>query len=258
MELYFDHVLGKQKDKDFIFSLVSATFAPEEWEWAFQNGWAPIVSWFDSNFSNAHPLIWYQCRQTRIKVSEYAPNRKTKKLLKNTPATYKISNELSMDIKEIYSIYSSYCTYKDFGDILTFSDVEDYFKPIKGCTYFFIQFFYDNKPIAITKLSLWGNTLLSEVFWWDYKNPELSLGKLSFYLEIELAKQLQLDYLYTGISYNLDSMYKSDKKGFQFWTGRKWCSDTELFKYLCSQDDKIQSIDELHEYQYLYLKRLNV
>ena len=88
MRLYFDHILGKQKNKDFVFSLVSATFEEEEWDWAFENGWAPATKWFDSNFAFNNPLVWYQCRQSRIVLDDYSPNPKTKKLVNKTPVSY--------------------------------------------------------------------------------------------------------------------------------------------------------------------------
>ena len=258
MRLYFDHILGKQKNKDFVFSLVSATFEEEEWDWAFENGWAPATKWFDSNFAFNNPLVWYQCRQSRIVLDDYSPNPKTKKLVNKTPVSYIIDTKLHNSIDCIFSSYSDYCSYKNFGDLISKEDIEYYFKCYTNSSHYYIHFYYGETLVAITKLSLWGKSLLSEIFWWDYKNPELSIGKLSFYLEIQLAKQLGLKCLYTGISYNQDSIYKSHKKGFQFWTGRDWSSDTDCFADLCNQDDNIETIEELHEYQYAYLKNLRI
>jgi hypothetical protein len=258
MKLYFDHVLGNQKNKDFVFSLVSATFEKSEWDWAFETGWAPTVVWFETNFSNSEPLIWYQCRQSRIKLSEYKPNPKTKKLVNNTEVKFIITNSLDIPIEDINEVYLRYCEHKNFGDILPFNEVKALLLHEKSDKNYYIQFFIEDKLIAITKLSLWGTSLISEIFWWNYQSPELSLGKISFYLEIELAKKLELQYLYTGISYNSDSIYKSQKKGFQFWTGRDWSSDSTIFEGLCLADDTIETIEELHEYQYSYLKKLEI
>jgi hypothetical protein len=258
MKLYFDHILGKQKDKDFVFSLVSATFKDEEWDWAFENGWAPLTKWFDSTFTTSIPLIWYQSRQSRIVLDDYSPNPKTKKLLNKTPVKYIIDTKLHTSIDSIFSIYSDYCSYKNFGDLISKQDITYYFNPHPNSTHYYIHFYYEDTLLAITKLSLWSKSLLSEIFWWNYKNPDLSIGKLSYYLEIQLAKQLGLNYLYTGISYNEDSIYKSHKKGFQFWTGRDWLSDTNCFINLCKYDDSIETIEELHDYQYTYLNNLRI
>lgn len=258
MNLYFDHILGKQKNKDFVFSLISATFKEDEWDWAFENGWAPTTVWFDTNFANDNPLIWYQCRQSRIKLSNYKPNPKTKKLINDSLFTYKITDNIVEDLPTVYKIYLNYCKHKNFGDLLSIDVIDTLLLQDQSDKKYYIKFYVENKLVAITKLSLWSKSLLSEIFWWDYNNPELSLGKISFYIETILAKQLNVEYLYTGISYNADSAYKSLKKGFQFWTGRYWSFDVDLFNYLCEQDDSINTLDSLHEYQYQYLRKMKV
>jgi arginyl-tRNA--protein-N-Asp/Glu arginylyltransferase len=142
--------------------------------------------------------------------------------------------------------------------MLSIEDITTLLLHNKSDKNYYINFYVDNNLAAITKLSLWSKSLFSEIFWWDYKDPELSLGKLSFYLESELAKSLNINYLYTGISYNSDSVYKSQKNGFQFWTGRNWISDVDYFIDLCKYDDSIETIEELHNYQYSYLNNLKV
>jgi hypothetical protein len=251
MKLYFDHILGKQQEQDFVFSLVCATFEEHEWDSAFETGWAPAQLWFDSTFAQ-NKIVWYQSRQTRLVLSSYAPNAKTKKLSKQI--SYSISKELKHSVDEIYKVYIKYCDYKNFGDLIPRDKFDTYFT---GNNYY-IYFYDKNELAAITKLSLWSNSLFSELFWWNYETPSLSLGKVSFYLEAELAKSLSIPYLYMGISYNKASIYKSNKKGFEFWTGRQWLSDAKLFQYLCEKDDVISTIDELHDYQYEYLKLLKV
>jgi hypothetical protein len=255
MKLYFDHVLGKQRSEDFVFTLISATFEAPEWDYAFENGWAPIETWFDSNFSDSNDLIWYQTRQSRISVEYYKPSDKTKKLVKNTIVKYKISKELLCPLDDIYIVYLKYCEYKKFGDLISKETFNTYFNRNNN---YYIYFYIGDILVAFTKLSLWGRSLLTEIFWWDYENPELSIGKLSSYLELEIAKTIKVPYVYTGISYGLDSIYKSNKKGFQFWTGRTWSSDVNLFKFLCAKDDSLTTIEDLHDYQYEYLKLLKV
>jgi hypothetical protein len=256
MKLYFDHVLGKQKDEDLVYSLVSATFPPEEWYYAFDNGWAPTPEWYPSNFNTAHSFIWYQSRQTRIRVKDYVSNKKTKKLAKTSNIVCRSSNCLLEDINTIFNIYTSYCEAKGFGDAITApEELLNYFTS-EGPVVLF-HFYLDNQLIGISKISDWDSVLFSEFFWWDYKDPSLSLGKLSFYLELEYAKSTGADFLYTGLGYNSESIYKSLKKGFEFWTGREWSSNAQLYQELCLKDDEITTLHELSAYQYAYLKRVN-
>lgn len=256
MKLYFDHVLGKQKDEDLVYTLVSATFPPEEWYYAFDNGWAPTPEWYPSNFNDNYSFIWYQSRQTRICVNEYVSNKKTKKLAKNSNIVCKISDHLLEDITTIFNIYDSYCKIKDFGDAVKApEDLLPYFTT--DVPLVLLHFYLENELIGISKISDWDSVLFSEFFWWDYKDPSLSLGKLSFYLELEYAKNKGADFLYTGLGYNSESSYKSLKKGFEFWTGREWSRDVNLFQELCLKDDQIVTLDELVNYQYDYLKKVN-
>jgi hypothetical protein len=255
MKLFFDHVLGKQTNEDFLFSLVCATFEEHEWNYAFETGWAPSRYWFTSKFADSIGLVWYQSRQTRLDLSKYKPSYKTKKQVSSSGVEVLISKELLHDIDEVYVLYTDYCRAKNFGDEILRSDFEKYFfKPNQ----YYLYFYFQERLQAITILSKWSNCLLSECFWWNYKSPELSLGKQSFYYETNLAKQLELPHLYTGLGYNGSSSYKADKKGFEFWTGRGWSSDTTIYKQLCTQDDEITDINSLHNYQYEYLKLLGV
>ena len=67
MKLYFDNIFGHQTDGDLLFSVVSAEFDKNEWNYAFENGWSPINFWFDGSTD----LIWYQSRNTRIDLHKH-------------------------------------------------------------------------------------------------------------------------------------------------------------------------------------------
>ena len=256
MNIYFDHVLGKQQKEDFMHTLVSATFSESEWDYAFQNGWAPTNLWFESDFARSYPIIWYQSRQTRIVLEDYAPSRKTKKLANNPDIDIIVSNSLLCPEDEVYEIYVKYCKHKNFGDMLDKEDVVKYFSDIFSSL--LIHFYHKGKLVAITKISIWATSAFAEFFWWDYEQPDLSLGKLSFYYEAEEIKKLGFKFLYMGLGYNSDSIYKSCKKGFQFWNGRYWSDDSSLFSTLCEKDDSVSCLDSLIDYQEEYLRIANI
>ena len=90
-----------------------------------------------------------------------------------------------------------------------------------------------------------GQSLLAYQFCWGYEDKVLGLGRFSTYREIKLAKDLGLKYLYLGPSYENHGKYKSTFPGFEFWTGRKWCSDESKYFFLLNQDEDIQSIEDL-------------
>ena len=250
MQIYFDNIFGHQTDGDLLFNVVSAHFQKNEYNYAFENGWSPINFWFDGSTD----LIWYQSRNTRIDLHKHYASRKTKKLLRTTPVTHKIVTNYPYS-REIYDIYKNYCIYKEFTDIVTYTELEDIYKyPLDQR---FILFYYNTKMIGVTKVSVWSNSVYAEFFWWNYDMPELMLGKISSELEIELAKTTGNRYLYTGLGYHSHGVYKSLKKGFEWWTGREWSNDITKYKYLCKKDDEIKTIEELHQHQLNYFKEKN-
>ena len=107
-------------------------------------------------------------------------------------------------------------------------------------------------------MSVWQNSVYSEFFWWNYENPELSVGRLSSEIEINIAKQTGNRYLYTGLGYHKHGLYKSLKKGFEWWTGRDWSKDLKLYKNLCYKDDDITTIDELLQHQTKYFEENDI
>lgn len=247
MKFYYDHVFGNQSSKDLVYTLVSAEFNQDEWDYAFQNGWQPTHSFYGIQTSN---LIWYQARQTRLVVKDYQLSKSTKRVLKDSKVTHKVSESIS-DLHSVYELYKKYCAYKNFSKKLDYLSVKQYFKYAQNSVY--LQFFHNQQLIAITKISLWNSSPLTEFFWWNYDIPKLSVGRISSHLELELVKKKSYNFLYLGLGYNKDSQYKSDVKGFQWWTGRYWSADTDMYKKLCTSDDNISTIDELYEHQLKYL-----
>ena len=88
MKLYFDNIFGHQTDGDLLFSVVSAEFDKNEWNYAFENGWSPIGIWYN----RSKDILWYQSRQTRIDTKLHTHGKKTKILLNNYKYT-KIFND---------------------------------------------------------------------------------------------------------------------------------------------------------------------
>ena len=251
MQIYFDNIFGHQTHGDLLFSVVSAEFNKNEYNYAFENGWSPIGIWYNRK----NDIVWYQSRQTRIDLFKHTRGRKSKELFKKTNVLWEVYNSHKYD-DEIYNLYLDYCSYKNFTDIATFDEIDTIFNyPVDQR---FIKFYYNNEIIAITKISVWQNSVYSEFFWWNYENPELSVGRLSSEIEINIAKQTGNRYLYTGLGYHKHGIYKSLKKGFEWWTGREWSKDLTLYKNLCYKDDDITTIDELLQHQTKYFEENDI
>ena len=61
-----------------------------------------------------------------------------------------------------------------------------------------------------------------------------------------------------GPSYEGHAEYKSSFLGFEFWTGREWCTDKKIFSNLIKNDEQIGSVKDITEYYNYYFELLNV
>jgi arginyl-tRNA--protein-N-Asp/Glu arginylyltransferase len=99
---------------------------------------------------------------------------------------------------------------------------------------------------------------VSHQFCWDYESPTLGLGRFSTYYEIDIAKRHWLDYLYLGASYEDTAIYKSSFSGFEFWTGRIWSDDIEIYKSIVKKDSELSDICQITNYYQDYFDSLSV
>ena len=53
------------------------------------------------------------------------------------------------------------------------------------------------------------------------------------------------EYVYVGSGFESCCIYKKNFNGFEFWTGKEWSTDKEIYSTLCKQDDNINTIEEL-------------
>jgi arginyl-tRNA--protein-N-Asp/Glu arginylyltransferase len=241
MKLYFDHICGKQADTDFIHTLVSATVDRGEEQEALDNGWCPSNIWYkqDTNFVKKHKIIWYQSRQTRLNLSKYKETKNERKAWKKVArGGIEVEITTNPNFIKLYKIYKNYIRYKNFSSVLSQKEFIDAYEC--GNDIFLIY-----GDVAFSVVQKVGQSLLSHQFCWGYEDKVLGLGRFSTYREISLAKDLGLKYLYLGPSYENHGKYKSSFPGFEFWTGRKWCSDESKYFYLLNQDEEINSVEDL-------------
>jgi arginyl-tRNA--protein-N-Asp/Glu arginylyltransferase len=217
MKVYFDHIegFGKIKHYDFIFSDPYGILEEGELEdKVLREGWTP---WGDK---------WYNTRSTRIDLSIYKPSKTTRKLSKKI--VVQAGNVLAE--KEAYiELYNKYCSYHSFSRDINF----DLFKDCSVIEY------HTDKLIGITLYKQFDTGFVAYEFIWDYEEPKLSLGTIAQMIECETAKLLNCEYVYLLGGYEKCCEYKSNYSGFEFWTGKEWSTDIELYKSLVVRDENI-------------------
>ena len=175
---------------------------------------------------------WYPCRSVRIRISDYVQKNmkyESEYIPHTSPA---VTNTVSR-------IYEQYLEYKKFDERYNvFTDL--------GRTSWLILK-DEGEPIAFTKFNLYGGGIESQFTAWNYHRPKLSIGKSIVDYEVDIARMLGHEYLYIGQGYETGSKYKSDFKGFEWWTGSEWSTDKKEYNRLCARDSEINTIKQLAE-----------
>lgn len=222
IKVVFDHIegFGKITQRDFIYSDPKGINLKEDYLDYLEEGW---VEW--QNY-------WYNLRSTRILIKDYSPTKTTKKLSKRVNLTYTVLT--SQQLKVLTPIYKKYVKVKEFTRDISLKDFED----------FSAIFYWDQEELigaSIYKLynQEGKSALVVYQFLWDYQDPKLSLGNVAQYFEIKLAQSKGCDYVYLMGGYEESCIYKSQFKGFQWWTGKEWSEDINLYQELCQRDTNV-------------------
>tara|TARA_Y100000361_G_scaffold2433_2_gene2097 strand:+ start:5429 stop:6208 length:780 start_codon:yes stop_codon:yes gene_type:complete len=251
MKIYFRHYAGAITEYDYLFFDCMAKVGAYEEDIALQEGWLPDDYTEPKKMSNnfeEDKSDWFQARQTRIDLSLFKEDRRTRKARKKCKdITTKVFRATEVDLNILNSIFDKYINYRGFKTW----ELEPLIKREKYRKHF-ILYYYNDKPIAFTFIRDVGSfDSFATQFAWDYEMPKLYLGKYANLAEIDYCIAKNKKYMYIGAGYEKACIYKSDYAGFEFWTGEKWSKDVEHYKFLCERDSSIvktQELDEIKEH----------
>jgi hypothetical protein len=171
---------------------------------------------------------WYQCRSTRLEIAKF------KRETLPSCCTITILKEPNPKLKQIYQQFLKFKGFKNVNDPFGDKDRQGYLVVEDA-----------GIAVAFTRFNHYQGGLESQYTAWNYHNPKLSIGMKIITCEVDYARSLGLDYLYLGEGYEASSAYKANLRGFEWWTGNEWSTDTEQYKELCFRDSKIRSIRDL-------------
>jgi arginyl-tRNA--protein-N-Asp/Glu arginylyltransferase len=217
MKVYFDHItgFGKIKHMDFIFSNPYGVLEPNESEEdVIKEGW---ILWED---------YWYNLRSVRLDLNEYKPAKTTKKLSKYVTIEH---GDVLANLEQYEELYDKYCKYHGFKRDINLASFKD-------CN---VIEYHTDLLIGISLYRVFNKQFVAYEFIWDYKDPKLSLGTIAQMMECETAKLLNCEYVYLLGGYEKCCEYKANYSGFEFWTGKEWSTDVELYKTLVARDENI-------------------
>jgi len=246
IQIYFRHYSGAITQYDYMFFDCMAEVPLEEEDLALQEGWLPDDYFIPNNGDKNH---WYQARQTRINLKKFEDSKsakKTRKKCNNIEIKAYKAQEVNLDV--LTNIFDKYIEYKNFKPW----SLAPLIKLEKERKFFLVYHSTSSEkggwhtPIAFTYMrDVGSNSVFSTQFAWDYSEPKLYLGKYANLAEIDYCIKNNKDYMYMGMGYENCCIYKSDYKGFEFWTGQDWSDDIEHYKFLCERDSKITKTSDL-------------
>lgn len=218
MKIHFDHIngFGKISDYEVIVNCAYGVLEESETETnALEEGWIP---WEGK---------WYNERSTRLELDRYKPTKTTKKLSKKIKT---IRGSLVNNLDHYEQLHKKYCEHNSFNRDISLTSFE-------GCE---IIEYWTDKLNAISIYKIFETNMVAYQFIWDYEDPKLSLGNVAQMFECDLAKEMGCKYVYLLGGYEKCCEYKSNFNGFEFWTGKVWSSDVELYRELVNRDEKIK------------------
>ena len=223
MKVFFDHIsgFGKVSDLEVIINCAYGILESNDSAVdALKEGWIP---WEGK---------WYNERSTRIDLSKYQASKTTKKLAKKIVVE---SGNIDASLEQYIKLYEKYCDYHGFKRDIKLDSFRD-------CS---VIEYYTDHLVGISLYRQFDTQLVAYQFIWDYEDPKLSLGTVAQMMECETAKLLGCEYVYLLGGYEQCCLYKSNYRGFEFWTGQEWSTDIDLYKKLVERDEiiKIENYD---------------
>ena len=256
MQLLFDHSFGKQERQDLV---VCKPFAiPESFEEAemLDTGWLALDN--PVHFEGRLQECFYQSRSTRINLSQYRPSKRTAQWRGRTIQMMEIVPDTdNIEMTGLRRVYNSYIKRTGFRDLYDpfghISDRDSFllyhvgnvtnmvgFSKIKR--YWFQEELLNfNNRKELKRLNPDQCVAVESVL---HANT-VPISQVTVDMEASWCKRRGVSDLYLGSGYEKSSAYKSQYRGFQWWTGTEWSKDKEKYVRLCQRDSRIKKIEDL-------------
>ena len=246
MELLFDHTFGKQEQQDLVICRPMAVVDQDEEAEAIDRGWLAL----DTPIKGKE--VFYQSRSTRINMDRYRPRYKHHTHDGKEIGVKIIDASEMVKLLSLPHIYKQYMKRKNFGadydpfghyhkrdqfmifflgtadNIVGFTKQKKY--RYQEDNYSTIDNF-DSKDLAGLESCIHANTI--------------PISNITLDMEIEWASNHYVRYFYMGSGYELSSEYKSNYRGFEWWTGTEWSRNKRQYRRLCKRDSRLSGFSDL-------------
>ncbi len=187
--------------------------------------------------------------------SEYVEKKRHRQRIRKA-AGLRYEIHASFDVEIMQAIYAEYIAARGFTDL--YGENHPFSSSPYGGERIVIVYYVSDLPVAFSIIDVVGQSGVATQFCWNYKDPQMQLGKISYYIEQQEAKKRNLKHIYLGSSYEEGSKSKCNYTGFEWWTGRFWSRDVNLYKTLATGETKMTTLDDLHTQQRLFYSCLDI
>ena len=256
MILLWDHSHGKQEQQDLVVCRPYAL--PEAFEEAemLDNGWLALDRpvYHEGKWREA----FYQCRSTRVQLSNYTPPKRQPMYKGNPIQMMEIVPEKNfLQWTGMQQVYKTYL--KNNG----FRDLHNPLKHISDRDTFLLYYQGEvTNILGFTKIKrYWYQEELMSARW----NPKgrhsvrdecgaiesviractVPITKITLEMELTWAKRMRVKEFYIGAGYEQSSIYKAHIPGFEWWTGARWSRNQKKYIALCERDSTVNLIQDL-------------
>jgi arginine-tRNA-protein transferase len=177
-----------------------------------------------------------ECKTIRIDVDKFKFSKSQKRVLSKNKKTnvYLQKPTISIEHLKLFDKYHLHMQNKKNWRFETTTPDSYYQSYVVGANDYGkeLLYFRDNKLVAVALLDILEDAVSAIYCYYDHDYKYLSLGKYSILMQISLAKQLNLKYIYLGywIKDHLSMGYKEDYKPFEVLANRPKIDEKTIWK----------------------------
>ena len=256
MILIWDHSHGKQEQQDLVVCRPYAI--PESYEEAemIEQGWLAL----DRAIYHEGRLqeCFYQSRSTRLTLKNYrAPKRtpmyrgKKIEMMEIRPDT---DNVEMTGLRHVYNQYMKRTKFRDIYDpFVCINDRDSFFlyyqEDVTNILGFskIKRYWYQEELLSLNNRKELKRLAPDQCYAMEsvlHANV-VPISKITVDMEATYAKSKGMSELYLGSGYEKGSIYKSQYRGFEWWTGTSWSTDKKKYVRLCERDSSVKKISDL-------------
>jgi len=177
-----------------------------------------------------------KCISMRIDVKNYKFSKSDKRVLKKNIDT-KVYIQAPTISKEHLNLYDKYHKFMNDKKGWPYNKIEaeDYIKSyVEGNELYAKEFLYvkSAKLIGVALVDILPKSISSIYCFYDHDYSDLSIGKFSILVQIKVAKNLNIPYIYLGywIKDHYSMGYKKEYKPFEILTNRANMDEKAIWK----------------------------